>query len=372
MKPLNNFRNILFNKNRILPIIIILALQIGVIVFMLSIGVSLIDELDFNLINTSKVFIPVLPETKLSADERNKLKDELQHIDGVNGVVDASYNNARSKMIFFGCGTSKISVQNKDMILIQNAVGMKNISGELPNNSNEIMISTLNLNAFNSNIEYKIGRYSSENSFDLKQDYIVSGTFEGDSNIYLSAEENLEKLPYLMLIINPDKYQEVDLVLTSKYKTLENNRSYKNYKGFKQNAKTMMSLLGVIAISVFSFGIWISVMNLMKNNIMARKNEFSFLRSIGYSKKYISKRVFIELFVIMLSGYIVGILMGEIALVIFNSRYCIPTGILFTLWDNMFVSIPALVILFLLLNGYLSVNRYIGKLDWVSAMEETA
>jgi ABC-type antimicrobial peptide transport system permease subunit len=370
MRPLNNFRNIVFNKTRIVPIIIILALQIGVIVFMLSIGVSLLDELDFNLINSSKTIIPVLPETKWSEDERNNLKDELQQIGGVIGVVDANYNMARSKMIFFGSGTSIINVRKNDMKLIESSLDMKITSGSLPSKSNEILVSNLNLNAFKASVGQKIGRYASKDSFELKQDYTIAGTFEGPSNIYLSQEGNIEKLPYLMLIVKPGKYEAVDSVLTSKYKNLKNNAGYRHFKSFPDNARTMMSLLGVVAISVFSFGIWVSVMNLMKNSIMARKSEFSFLRSIGYSKKYISKRVFIELFVIVLLGYMTGILLGEIALVIFNSLYCLPTGILFTLWDNMYASIPALVTLLLLICGYLTVNRYIVKLDWVSAMEE--
>ncbi len=372
MRPLNNFRNILYNKARITPIISILAIQIAVIVFMLSIGVSFMAEVRFHAIEASKILIPLLPETKISVDERQKLKEDLQKIDGVIGVIDANYSYASSKLIFFGNSTGFINVQSKDMRLIENALGMKNISGRLPDNSNEIMLSSLNLNAFKANVGDKIGRYASESFFDLTKDYTVSGTFEGDANVYLAVEDDINKLPYIMLVIKPDKYQTVDSILTANYKTLENDNSYKDFKGFEDMGKTMLSLLGAIAISIFSFGIWVSVMNLMKNNITARKSEFSFLRSIGYNKKYISKRVFVELFVIMLIGYLGGILVGELALIIFNSLYCIPQGLLFILWDSMYASIPAFITLILFLSGYFTINGYIRKLDWVSAMEEAA
>ena len=370
MRPLNSFRNILYNKTRIIPIISILAIQIAVIVFMLSIGVSFIDEVKFVGINTSKILIPLLPEKKLSISERKELKEELQKIEGVTGVVDSNYTFTSAKLIFFGSDTSFITVQRNDMKLLENALGMKSISGRLPENSNEIMLSSLNLNAFKANVGEKIGRYASKNAFGLIKDYTVSGTYEGDANTYLTAEDDISKLPYIMLVIKPDKYKAVEAILASEYKTLKDEYSYKSTKVFEDMAYTMLSLLGAIVISIFSFGIWVSVMNLMKNNITARKSEFSFLRSIGYNKKYISKRVFIELFVIMLIGYIGGIVLGEIALVIFNSLYCIPEGLLFTPWDSMYASIPALVILILFLSGYFTIIRYIRKLDWVSAMEE--
>ncbi|MHB8065367.1 MAG: hypothetical protein ACYDG2_22605 [Ruminiclostridium sp.] len=63
-------------------------------------------------------------------------------------------------------------------------------------------------------------------------------------------------------------------------------------------------------------------------------------------------------------------MLGEIALVIFNSLYLYPAGLLFTLWDSIYASVPVIVTILLLLNGYISISRYIGKLDWVSAMEE--
>jgi ABC-type antimicrobial peptide transport system permease subunit len=371
MRPLNNFKIILYNKTRIIPIVVILALQLAVVVFMLSIGVSLLDELKFNLTNTYKMIISVLPDKKISLNERDKIKNELRSIDGIKHVIDGNFEQARSKMIFFGCETRTLSVQKKDMDCIIEALHLKNFSGNLPKSSNEIMLSTTNLNGFKSDIGQKIGRYASGNSFGLRQDYTVSGTFDSESNIYLTNEDNVKKLLYILLIINPDKYDSVDSVLKSEYKNFK-IESYEDYKVFGDNAKAMLALLGFIAITVFSFGIWVSVMNLMKNSIIARKNEFSFLRSIGYNEKYVLKRVFTELSAIMIIGCTAGIILGLIALIAFNNLYCIPEGILYTLWDSMYFSIPAVITLVIFITGYFSVSRYIKHLEWVSAMEEAA
>lgn len=373
MRPLNVLKNFNYSKKNFLPIIIILSIQICLLVYIISLGVNILYEMDCNILNIGSNIASVAPKSNYTADQKKALRNDIEHIPGVVKVIDGNQDtHASAKLIFFGSGTRLVTVKKQNLNDIMKVLDIRLNSGRMPENPSEIIVSEVSINAFEAKIGDMIGRNSSRYTFELLKDYRVVGTFSGDCNAYLTCSEKPADVPSWLVLTSKDNSDKVEKALDAMEKDFDKIISKKDVKDFGDVMYNMIRLLGTLLITVYSFAIWLSVFNLTKNNIVARKSEFAFLRSVGYSNKFILKRLSVELGIIMLAGFISGILLGELAVVLFNSLYCYPQGISFALWHKNFLIIPGAVTAALFIVIFINLRHYIKKLDWVTSMEEAA
>lgn len=75
-----------------------------------------------------------------------------------------------------------------------------------------------------------------------------------------------------------------------------------------------MGVFNSITFFIVMLVVFIGIMGVMYVSILDRIREFGIMKSIGYSYKYIRLQIFLEAFLMALSGYILGAILGYLAL----------------------------------------------------------
>jgi hypothetical protein len=147
MRPLNILKNINHSRKNFLPIIVILAIQICLLVYIISLGVSLLYEMDYCFYNCCSCIASVTPNNTFTNERKQFLKSEVEQIPGVINVIEGTSDHASAKLIFFGSDTRLVTVKRDNLNDIMKVLNISLNSGRMPENQNEILLSDIAINA---------------------------------------------------------------------------------------------------------------------------------------------------------------------------------------------------------------------------------
>ena len=140
----------------------------------------------------------------------------------------------------------------------------------------------------------------------------------------------------------------------------------RNFKTFTTNIDTIVWILNAMSIAVMSLAL--GLLNVIF--FMQRGNEFGLLAAIGYTKGILMRRVFLETTVMVIAGWVLGILLSIGIYSTLNSVIFVPRGLepLSVLTVRVLVftlPLPATVILF----GVAVVMWQLHRMDPVAIIE---
>lgn len=361
MKPLNIIIHIKSNMRRSIPTIFTLGLEFGVLIFMIGIGIGQMYSLESN----SGGFLYKFATVNVSD---NFEKGTIEKIDGVDNVLNAKIENISAMLPIMNCSVPFIKVDVNHMNYIMNKFNANIIEGRLPCKSNEIILTEEALNLLKVKISDNIGT-DYNNGLNLKENYQVVGVVRSKYKFYLSALDEDTENKQLFIGIENGKEKEVEKELRKIEDKVESIQAFSDYIEFINMIDNMLKGLGTLAIGIFSVGILISVINLTKTNISAFRGEYSLLRALGYKEKFIRKRVYLQLGIILSLAVIWGGFLGIFINVIFNNLYCIPRGIVYSEFSIYLVIIPVIVGIILFFISSFEINKIIKKMNFVSEID---
>lgn len=352
-KPLNIITHIKSNIKGILPTILTLGLEFVALIFMIAIGVGVLYSVDYNL-GASLYKVAVIE------DSIDVNKDEIESFDSVERVIQGEVTYGSGMLPIANLSVMFIKVDTDEMDYVMNHMEAKVIEGRLPEKYNEIVLTTYGANTAN----VKVGDYVGTEYGDvlyLRGNYKVVGIIKSKYNFYLGYSNNKNKS---IISIRDNKGRELEESLKEYCNKETSITSYDGISEFSDTMSTILAGLGVLAIGLFSLGIWISSVNLTKANIKNLIGEYRILRFLGYKKSFIRRRVSSQLLLIMLLSAIVGIVLGGFINIIFNNLYCIPRGIAYSEFNLYIIIIPIVVALILFVLSSISTKKIIDKLDF--------
>lgn len=168
-------------------------------------------------------------------------------------------------------------------------------------------------------------------------------------------EENYETNIEIDLYINATNTSKID-------EYLENNKIMGiNYeKQTKSNNNKIMIMQIFLYSFMFLIGIctFLNIFNIIFSNMMLRKKEFKTLKSIGMTKKQISKMLRFESFYYSIISLIIGIIIGIIIfIIIYNIEYKINNNFLY----NINISLKSILICILFTLTSIFTASYFSK-----------
>ena len=168
-------------------------------------------------------------------------------------------------------------------------------------------------------------------------------------------EENYETNIEIDLYINATNTSKID-------EYLENNKIMGiNYeKQTKSNNNKIMIMQIFLYSFMFLIGIctFLNIFNIIFSNMMLRKKELKTLKSIGMTKKQISKMLRFESFYYSIISLIIGIIIGIIIfIIIYNIEYKINNNFLY----NMNISLKSILICILFTLTSIFTSSYFSK-----------
>ncbi len=131
-----------------------------------------------------------------------------------------------------------------------------------------------------------------------------------------------KKLLTKFLGINPQQAMQIAIRTDSKtlQKTLQNEYKDLDIKSFLElypmmkQMQDMMIIFNSITFFIVMLVVFIGIMGVMYVSILDRIREFGIMKSIGMSYKLMRRQIFLEAVFVGLSGYIIGAILGYMAL----------------------------------------------------------
>lgn len=373
MKPLSIFNYYRNNMKRLLVVFLAVSLSVFLLytVQMLIFSSYRTEYLSF--VEPQKHYSSLLFKDK---QIDRKLISSIMKQDSVDSVIPWVMYYTNISYTFGVTGTKILSLNSGDINPMMSAVGMKLVSGRLPEpGSDEVVLHKIVAKNKGLSIGDKIGS-------DLNRKEVFHGTHkivgivDGISIISFNSLEtwiNTYKYdPYQYgIIIIPRKgcldelnkyidslpYQGLD-IRTLNSVTAEHGESIRNIN-------TLLTLINMIVITIVSLCSGF----LCYIYFYQRRTEFGLLNAIGYTRQHVINRALAEVSGINVFGFLAGFLLALICAFFLNSFVFKPKGQLLVIWDFSFLARAFCIPLFVSLFSVLPIWRMLKKLDPIAIIE---
>lgn len=356
----------MYTLKRSIPALVVLVLQIGLIIFLLSIGHSVVEGMQYGLGYSIRQVITIDVNGGTDKQKESDI-NTLSHIEGVTEVFEGECYYMRTPMLFFNTGgTPFIKVQEGQLEALMERLDVKLIEGDLPKDEDQILVTAESLALYDAQIGDWIGRdYIDE---DLDKNYQICGVIKGKANIYLSEMSGPTK-GYVVTFAFP--YGDVvETEVLRLFKQVASIGCYSETRLFEKTLIHNMLILGGVVVTVFFAGLVATILNLLSNELKGRLSEITLLRLIGYSYGKIKRQLFSYYAILLSIGGLIGVGVGEIGVILFKYLYCEARGIYFNAWHNTFIVVPAIMILILYGLTIRCMNLELKQNSWQKSMYE--
>ena len=197
------------------------------------------------------------------------------------------------------------------------------IKGRLPNNSNEILISSNKANELkldiDSNLEINSKSYKVVGIY--KKNYFLNFTFD-DIILTKNSEDNNKAVYFIYL----DSYNNMNLDLNTLISKFNNASIYKNQtlisyfdKSDTSTQNQVYVLLTMFLCLILAFIIFFIIYNAFSISVNEKKKKYAMYKSIGATPKQILCSVFLESLIVLVVAIPLGFLLslGFISLILF-------------------------------------------------------
>ena len=254
------------------------------------------------------------------------------------------------------------------------------IKGRLPNNSNEILISSNKANELkldiDSNLEINSKSYKVVGIY--KKNYFVNFTF--DDIILTKDNEKDNKAVYFIYL---DSYNDMNLDLNILVSKFNNASIYKNQtlisyfdKSDTSTQNQVYMLLTMFLCLILAFIIFFIIYNAFSISINEKKKKYAMYKSIGATPKQILCSVFLESLIVLVVAIPLGFLLslGFISLILFiinNMLEGIAPNIYTLEMYPTFIFISLIFILVSTLFATFSAGRMASRTNIIDAVRQT-
>ncbi|PJA38733.1 hypothetical protein CO180_02750 [candidate division WWE3 bacterium CG_4_9_14_3_um_filter_41_6] len=314
MKPLSIWVYYWNNKRKIFPVIGILILSVlGMMAPPAILNTVQQDVLrGFNFYE--KYIVVFINEAESEGLTKSQLEDKLINLGSVEHIIETQVRTTQRYTLSGDIDTPVFFLKEKDYPTFFGHVGLKLNEGTMPEeNSNEVVFTT----QMAKNKQLFVGEVFGQavDEYDtISGEFVLSGTVDTDSDSfglgsYGFVNQKQSITTWYLVAPQDGKYQEIlkDVERLKKehpFLYFETEPSLRNRmdNGFKS-----LNLVFMLVSSIIVIVIAMSVALLKIIFFMQRANEFGLLTAIGYSKKFILKKTILEVFVIIIVGWVLGV-----------------------------------------------------------------
>ena len=158
MNPLSSRYYFYKNKWNLLPIVIVLSVQIGIIIFIISIGLTLLKGVAFCGYLEREHLVYVDKSDQITEEEQQSIYEEIKTYKNTQGVLEGSIGYMSTKLIFFNVEAGVLlGLKPQAIEEAMEHLGMQLMEGRLPVNQSEIIITEQGLRAAKAKIGDTLG-----------------------------------------------------------------------------------------------------------------------------------------------------------------------------------------------------------------------
>lgn len=357
------------NFKKCIPQIIVIALGTALMYFMCVLGGGMENQIKNNVLKTYETLSCI----RINSINVNKEKyiDKLRKNKNVEKVIMANMNNVRADMLISNSGSTMLSMPPEDIQYVMKKSGFKLIEGSLPKSSDEILLNSNHAKAMNVKVGEKISNTAMEN-YEFKSQYKVSGIYIGENIMTFGyIKEASSEINTNAIVVIP-KQGKINKVNDFIHSFKDSNISISDYKELFDDVGAFFSMFKVFAVLILVILIVVltfTIGNMNHIHFEDRISEFSILEAVGYSKISIFYKIFKEMLVIIVSGFILGIICGILGGNIFNLVYCEPKGIPVEVYNYWYIILSAAIPTVIWIFSGVSALKSINKMDTVDVLE---
>ncbi len=368
MKPLSSITFIKGNIKKALPSFICTMISVF-LVFLF--GLLLYGALDDFRKPNDNIFkkLSIVHTSDQHGQISEKISRMVKEDNNVSKVVPmAGFNNSFNYRAAFGNagGINSAILYSKDVKTILKDVNLKLVRGKIPNdNKHEIVLPSEFIKQYN----LKLGQYidnSTNPDMTLQRRYKIVGITEGDAflpivcDVGKAKRSDIKKYGIAILFKDAGNKNLDDKITNLKDK----NVVIMEYKSIKENIDQVLASMNFLYLAlstIILIVVCISLGNLNYIVFINRKNEFSVLNAIGYSKSRLRRKLFFENIIVCVAGYAAGICFTLLITYLLNITVWQPKGQNIPIFrpSAMLVAfiIPVVVSIFTLISTIKEFNR---------------
>lgn len=336
----------------------IFALQMALVLFILSIGISLIEGINFNLGFCKESVYFIEPK----AGKYEEVKKLLKNCKQIDKVIPGTSQNVRSKVFFFSCGgTLYVKMKEEDLSDFVQNYDIKLVKGRMPTNSKELVASSQCIYQGKS----KIGEWLGE-EIGLDTGYKVSGCIKGRHNILLGITDKEE---VLMVLYKQNVKSDVKAFLEAHQDLYEKRFGEEEVDEFLELLIRNLVFIGLVIGILFVLQMNSTLNSLIDTYYNQEMNEIALFHIMGYNRKQVRGRLILQSGWIYFIGAVGGYLLGECCIVLFYYLYCEPRGIFWILWHIIYILVPILIGSALFIVQCMKINRKLNEIEWITILQ---
>jgi len=365
MNPLSMKKYFENNIKKVIGQIISLSLGVVIIYFIFAIGggfltvVSKLQEVPFK----DKVTF-ISSEDEESTKKLEECYGELIENNEVDRVLKIEYNSSTMKTIMGMMGCRVYGLGREDIKYIFNKENYKLTEGRLPEENDEIVASVEYVKANGYKINDYIGNEVRDSEQLIGKKKLV-GIFNGEEITAYYLNDNIRSYGYLALFNNFEEIEKISDKYEKDIRIIDKNTHSK----YSTSLKTSFKFFGAFIIGIMILIEWVILNNLMYINLFSRKGELALLYAIGQSDKKIRKMIMAEQGAIIFVGYFLGVLIGIIGMIFFNSVYLEVVGQKFPIFSPWYLLGGFILSLMMILTSRLPLRKFFKKVDRVVVLE---
>jgi ABC-type lipoprotein release transport system permease subunit len=378
MKPLSALSYSKNNKKKLIASIISILVAVSFLYVFQTILKSLGDsiyELQVNPYKNHMTIVSIEKDKPISIDILSNLKDNPN----VESMIPFVLNNTSYAIPGVNTKASILGIRSQDIDYVIKKHNITLKEGRLPlENHNEVALDYRMSKNKNVKLGDKIGNSIEKNDF-LNGEYTVVGIVEGDSYLSfmpyktttttISTNDSLMLNKSMLVFPKDNKVKEVDDLLlklpSGKVEVMTLGEITKLYYDGISMFRTL-DMICILAIVVMV----ISVGSSKYVQFFSRKQELGILNAMGYTKGELMKKSFLEVLIVNMIGFALGIIFGWLFSVLINNGGFGAVGAVAVYFSLKGFLMAIYVPLFTTLFTLIPVNRMISKLDPIIMIEE--
>ncbi|PJI09305.1 MULTISPECIES: ABC transporter permease [Clostridium] len=357
------------NFKKCIPQIMVVALGTALMYFMCVLGGGIENQMKNNVLMAYEKLSCV----RINSINVNKEKyiDKLRKNKNVEKIIMANMSTVRADMLISNTGSTMLFMSPENTKYVMKKLDFRLTDGKLPQNDNEILLNSNHAKAMNVKVGEKISDTVKED-YGLKSQYKVSGIYIGENIMtfgYIKGVPSELNTNAIVVIPKQGKLNEVNNFIHS-FK--DSNISITDYKELFDDVGAFFSMFKVFAVLILVILIVVltfTIGNMNHIHFEDRISEFSILEAVGYRKVSIFYKIFKEMLVIIVSGFILGITCGVLGGNIFNLVYCEPKGVPVGVYNYWYIILSAVIPAVIWIFSGVSSLKSISKMDAVDVLE---
>lgn len=365
MEPLGVINYVRNNNKRLIATIIIVSFSSFLLYFTFGLGSAIKYDLIDGMVEPYRSMTRFYPFNK---EVSERTLEKLKSMNEVDKIIACRTEQTNVDTIVGMAGATIFIVNKENVEPLLDKMDLKLISGTYAEKENELMVNEKVLRGMNKEVGDYVGE-DVDKSSKIKGKYKIVGAFSGISKDFIACDKEENKKGLLLVFAKSNEQKSVNRYLESLNKEEVNVESLEDREDAVGNMKPMLYSIGAIVCFVFVIVLSIIMWNIIYINMVARKKEISLLMAVGYSNKFIKKRVFKENGISFLIAAVLGNIFGVVGLKIFYELYCYPKGFDMKIFSPVYLLATFLVPLLVLIISVIPIWRGIKRIEPINVLE---